>query len=124
MESFDLSALIEFIGRIPSVNTAVTSGFYDNGNWWVKLSLDINHKLAWHVVQELGHVLNFLSVEERLPTLFYPVSAPPYLNGGPDDYLYWIIESTDPSFTPDTTAEWLKGRLPDPVDDLAEWESD
>ena len=73
------------------------------------------------MVQEFGHVLNYLSLEERLPAAFYPVSSPPYMNGGPADFLYWMIESKDPSFTPDKASEWLEGRLPNPVDNLDEW---
>ncbi len=67
---------------------------------------------------------NAMSLNERLPTVFMPVSPPPYLNGGPRDFLSWVIESTDPSFTPTKCAEWLKGRLPDPVDDLEQWKMD
>jgi hypothetical protein len=51
----------------------------------VKFAIDIEHPLAWSVVQELGHVLNYVSLEERLPTVFMPVSPPPYMNGGPDE---------------------------------------
>lgn len=50
------------------------------GDWWVKFSLDTRHPLAWRVVQELGHVLNYLSLDDRLPTVFFSVSSPPYLN--------------------------------------------
>lgn len=67
--------------------------------------------------------MNYVSVEERLPTVFIPVSPPPYMNGGVE-FLAWVIESTDPSFTPDKCAEWLEGRLPRPVDDLAQWKMD
>ena len=52
-----------------------------------------------------------------------PVSPPPYMNGGVE-FLSWVIESTDPSFAPEKCAEWLEGRLPRPVDDLAQWEMD
>jgi hypothetical protein len=123
MEASNLNALIEFINRIPSVEESIASGVYANGNWWIKFSLDINNKLAWNVIQEFGHLFNYLSLDERLPTLFYPVSAPPYLNGGPKHYLHWIVESTDTSFSPQTAAEWLEGRLPNPVDDIAEWDN-
>ncbi len=116
--------LINFLQRIPSIKPTIGTGSLENGNWWVKFSIDINHELAWQVVQELGHVVNYLSVSEKLPACFYPVSAPPYLNGGPDEYLYWAIDSFQPSFTPDTLAEWLEGRLPNPVDDLSEWAID
>ena len=30
------------------------------------------------------------------------------MNGGPADYLYWIIESKDPDFSPDKAKEWLE----------------
>jgi hypothetical protein len=93
----------------------------ESGGWWLKLTIDISHSLAWNVVQEYGHVLNLLSVEERLPTVFYPVSPPPYMNGGPADYLSWVIECRAPGFTPDLAAEWLEGRLPRPVDDVLQW---
>jgi hypothetical protein len=52
-----------------------------------------------------------------------PVSPPPYLNGGVE-FLSWVIESTDPSFTPNKCVEWLEGRLPRPVDDLEQWKMD
>ena len=89
--------------------------------WWVKFTIDIHHQLAWHVVQEIGHVVNYLSLNERLPAIFYPVSAPPYLNGGPDEYLAWIIETKDSTFKPGTLQKWLEGRLPQPVSDVAAW---
>ena len=73
-------------------------------------------------MQEMGHVLNYVSVEERLPTVFKPVSPPPYMNGGPDEFLSWVIECPNIEFTPDICAEWLEGRLPRPVEKLSEWE--
>ena len=54
--------------------------------------------------------------------MFMPVSPAPYLNGGPKDFLSWVIESKDPSFSPAVAAEWLEGRLPNPVDDPNQWE--
>lgn len=118
--------LITFLGKIPAVATNETAwGGFGTGKeadgWWVKFRIDIDHDLAWHTVQELGHVLNELSVSERLPTLFKPVSPPPYLNGGPRDFLSWAIECGDASFKPGTVAEWLEGRLPQPVDDVSAW---
>jgi hypothetical protein len=89
--------------------------------WWVKLTLDIRAHMAWHVVQELGFVLNYISIDERLPTVFMPTSSPPYMNGGPDDYLGWVIESTADNVDPAYIAEVLEGRLPRPVDDLGQW---
>ena len=89
-------------------------------NWWVKFSLDTDHPLAWRVVQELGHVLNQLSIVERLPMVFKPVSPPPYLNGGVE-FLSWVIESHAAGLTATQCAEWLRGRRPDSVTDLEAW---
>lgn len=90
----------------------------DPAKWWVKVKLDIRSHLAWHVVQELGSVLNLLSLSTRLTAAFKPVSPPPYMNGGPDDYLSWVIESTIPA---PVLAGFLEGRLPQPVSDLRKW---
>jgi hypothetical protein len=115
-----LRPLKEYLSRIPAIRGTIGSGFFEDGRWWVKLTIDIDHPLAWHAVQELGHVLNYLSLNERLPTVFMPVSPPPYMNGGPE-FLSWVIESKDKGFTPEACAEWLEGRLPRPVDDLTQW---
>jgi hypothetical protein len=116
-----LKELTDFLERIPSVQKPISTGTYDDGMWWVKLSIDIHHPLAWNVVQELAHIINYLSIDERLPTLFYPVSPPPYMNGGPEDFLSWVIETKHQDFKPETLKQWLEGRLPKPVDDIAEW---
>ena len=117
--------LLAFLERLPAIRlpagrTSIGRGESDNGNWWLKFSLDTDHPLAWHHVQELGFVLNYVSVEERLPTVFKPVSPPPYLNGGVE-FLSWVIESTDPGFSPDLCAQWLESRLPRPVEDPSQW---
>jgi len=119
--SKDFASLLAFLARVPGIQPVMGSGRADDGNWWVKFGIDIDHPLAWHVVQELGCVLNYISVDERLPTVFMPVSPAPYMNGGPADFLSWVIESKDPAFSPADAAQWLEGRLPDPVDDPAEW---
>jgi hypothetical protein len=121
MVMIEFNSLLEFLRKIPAIQHSIASGFYEDKNWWIKLSLDIENSLAWHVVQELAHVLNYLSVNERLPASFYPVSAPPYLNGGPKNYLYWIIESKESDFSPDELKGWLKARLPNPVNSIEEW---
>jgi hypothetical protein len=46
------------------------------------------------------------------------------MNGGPDEHLSWVIESTAADFEPSTCAEWLEGRLPRPVDDMSQWAED
>ena len=121
MDDRAFQTLIDYLGKVPAIVGPIGHGADDNRMWWVKFTIDIRHDLAWHVVQELGHVLNYVSLEERLPTVFYPVSPPPYMNGGPDDFLSWVIENTDPDFVPGKAQKWLEGRLPRPVDSLAEW---
>jgi hypothetical protein len=113
--------LVDYLQRIPAVRGAIGSGHFENGGWWVKFSIDTSHDLAWHTVQELGHALNYLSLDERLPTKFMPVSPPPYMNGGPSEFLSWVIECHDRACKPETIMEWLEGRLPRPVDNAAEW---
>lgn len=116
--------LVDFLARIPAIESndtpsrGIGSGESDAG-WWVKFQIDVDHDLAWNTVQEMGHVLNYLAVDERLPTVFKPVSPPPYMNGGPDEYLSWVIEGAD--MPPGTVATWLEERLPKPVEDEAAW---
>jgi hypothetical protein len=120
--------LIDYPSRVPAVKTNESPwrGFgsgLENGTWWLKFSIDIRHPLAWNVVQELGFVLNYLSIQERLPTTFKPISPPPYLNGGPGEYLSWTIGCPLDGIKPGTVADWLEGRLPRPVDDLSQWDA-
>jgi hypothetical protein len=120
----DFDSLTGFLRRVPAIDESIEKGRLENGNWWVQFTIDIDHPLAWNVVQELGCVLNYLSVEERLPMVFKPVSPAPYLNGGPREYLSWLIESSDPELKPGTCKKWLEGRLPQPVDDESAWPAD
>ena len=126
MPSLDVfDPLLAFLEKVPGISLpagrkSIGRGFNDDGTWWVKFSLDLGHPLALRVVQEFAHVLNLLSVDEPLPTVFKPVSPPPYLNGG-IEFLSWIVESEAPDFTPALCAEWLEGRLPRPVTDLEAW---
>lgn len=117
----EFDQLLTFLERIPGIEPSMGCGRGDDGRWWVKFVLDIEHPLAWQVVQELGHVLNYVSIDDRLPTVFIPVSPPPSANGGPKDFLSWVIESKTGDFEPKVCAEWLEGRLPRPVDDLKAW---
>jgi hypothetical protein len=116
---------LAFLERLPAIDLpagrdSISQGAAADGTWWVKFFLKTDHPLAWRHVQELGHVLNLVSLNEPLPTIFKPVSPPPYLNGGVE-FLSWVIASTDPAFTPDHCEEWLEGRMPRPVDDPNEW---
>jgi hypothetical protein len=114
-------SLEAYLASVPAVQQPFGHGHESDGAWWIKFSLDIEHPLAWHVVQEMGHVLNYLSIDERLPTVFKPVSPPPYMNVGPTDFLSCVIECTDKDFKPGTVAKWLEGRLSRPVNDTAQW---
>jgi hypothetical protein len=119
-EDIIFEPLTGYLAKVPSI-TDISAGFSEDGYWWIKFTIDIEHPLAWAVVQELGHVLNYVSLEERLPTVFMPVSPPPYMNGGPRDFLSWVIESKSRDFKPEKCAEWLEGRLPQPVTDIEKW---
>jgi len=117
--------LVAFLRRVPAVDhRPIGNGALPEGGWWVKFVLELDHPLAWNVVQEFGHVLNYLSLEERLPTVFMPVSPPPYMNGGPRDFLSWVIECRDSAFTPAQAAEWLEGRMPKPVEEQGQWHTE
>ncbi len=107
-----LAPLANYLRRIPAVS--VLAGCTDESP----------DGLAWGVVQELAHVLNYLSVDERLPTVFMPVSPPPYLNGGPEEFLSWVIESKAPAVDVRWIAATLEGRLPRPVGDASRWAKD
>ena len=121
--SGDFANLVMFLAKVLAIGDSAKNaghGRYDNGNWWVKFIIDIEHPLGWSTVQEFGYVPNSLSLDERLSTRFLPVSPPPYLNGGPE-FLSWVIEGTDPQITPDEAANWLVERLPKPVEDPSRW---
>ena len=124
MDERAFTTLENYLLRIPAVQGPIGKGTDDEGLWWVKFSIDIDDPLAWNVVQELGHILNYLSLNERLPTLFIPVSPPPYMNGGPRDFLSWVIECKSKDFPPGTCQKWLEGRLPNPVGDESAWNTD
>jgi hypothetical protein len=118
MDERAFKSLIDYLEKVPAINSSIATGTDEEEFWWIKFQIDIENEFAWSVVQELGCVVNYLSINERLPTVFYPVSPAPYLNGGPTDFLSWVIETKDKEFKPGTLKKWLEGRLPNPVDDL------
>lgn len=115
--------LVEFFSKVPSVqaDNILAYAYEQESIWWFKFKINTKHPLAWQTVQELGHVLNYLSVNERLPTRFLPVSPPPYMNGGADEFLAWVIECNHVDFPPDVICEWLEARLPQPIDAESAW---
>lgn len=124
MDERAFKSLIDYLEKVPAINSPIATGTDEEGFWWIKFQIDIENEYAWSVVQELGCVVNYISINERLPTVFYPVSPAPYLNGGPTDFLSWVIETKDKEFKPGTLKKWLEGRLPNPVDDLEQWNLD
>ncbi len=124
MDERAFKSLVNYLEKVPAINSPIATGTDKEGFWWIKFQIDIENEYAWSVVQELGCVVNYISINERLPTVFYPVSPAPYLNGGPTDFLSWVIETKDKEFKPGTLKKWLEGRLPNPVDDLEQWNLD
>jgi hypothetical protein len=118
-----LEQLRELLGRVPAVHVISTSKS-TAAVWWVKLRIDPDSPIAWSVIQNLAFVLNGISVQERLPTVFKPDSPPPYLNGGPRQYLSWVIEATIPLLNAGVIAGLLEERLPAPLADEAAWLQD
>tara|TARA_R110002033_G_C3871469_1_gene237242 strand:+ start:1240 stop:1668 length:429 start_codon:yes stop_codon:yes gene_type:complete len=121
LQEKEFRTLIEYLEKVPSVIKPISFSSEDSGFWWIKFKLDIKHPLVWNVIQELGCVINYISINDRLPTVFYPVSPAPYLNGGAEDFLSWIIETKDPEFKPGILMKWLNERLPNPVNEIEQW---
>ncbi len=115
-----LPRLVALLNQIPSVQV-ISQDVTPEAYWWIKFNIDIQNHLAWHVVQALGFIFNEISMTERLPTVFKPTSPPPYLNGGPDESLAWVIESTFNYIDPTNIADTLQSRLPEPLDDEDQW---
>ncbi|HEY7349420.1 MAG TPA: hypothetical protein VH599_13985 [Ktedonobacterales bacterium] len=115
-----LAQLRGLLQQIPGL-TVISTSAPEEPYWWVKLCLDLQSRIVWHIIQELGFVLNNISVEERLPTVFMPLSPPPYLNGGPEEFLTWVIETSVPFSDAGAVAEILAERLPNPLGDEERW---
>lgn len=123
MSELSFDRLHHFFSKVPSVQAERIDASGTDGAhaWWFKFQIDTTHPLAWQTVQELGHVLNYLSTNERLPTQFFPVSPPPYMNGDAQKFLAWVIQCNHSEFGPDVICDWLEARLPKPVDDPEQW---
>ncbi|WP_340201502.1 hypothetical protein [Ascidiimonas sp. W6] len=121
MDNSTFESLEKFLIRIPAIRSSIGKGSNKEGYWWVKFEIDLGHKYAWNVVQELAHIMNYPSTNEKPPILFYPSSPAPYLNGGPEAYLFWVIESKEISFKPEILKKLLEEKMPNPVDNLNQW---
>ena len=107
VSEMNFDRLYQFFCKVPSVQESriVAHGTDGQHAWWFKFHIDVEHPLAWQTVQELGHVLNYLSTNERLPTQFFPVSPPPYMNGEAKDFLAWVIQCNHAEFSPDVVCD-------------------
>ncbi len=124
MSQVNFDRLYAFFCQVPSVQKEFIDSYGSDGQhaWWFKFQINVEHALAWQTVQELGHVLNYISKNERLPTQFLPVSPPPYMNGDAKKFLCWVIQCNHADFSPDVVCDWLEARLPQPVDDESKWQ--
>jgi hypothetical protein len=77
MSDPEFAPLTSFLEKVPAISGAIAVGA-GNGSiaWWVKFTIDVSAPLAWRAVEELAHVFNYLSVNERLPTVFMPCLHP------------------------------------------------
>lgn len=107
------------IAQLPAIGSPIASGVYETGFWWVKFSIDIQHDKSWEVIKMLAYTINYLSISERLSTVFFPVCPSSFSQENPEKNLTWIIESTSQDFVPDELAIWLENRLPNLGDDVA-----
>lgn len=111
--------LKKLLERIPCVQGSVVGN--NEGGWYIKMSLDLDAKIVWNVIQELSFVLNNLSMTEKLSVVFKPVSPPPYLHGGPDLFLSWVIEPVSRDVDPELIADALVQYLPKPINEEQAW---
>ncbi len=118
--SWDYKPLTDFLIKIPGVNEITCESSHIDNNWYVCFRIDITHDKSWHVVQLIGSILNPTHECAR----FYPMSPSVDLNGGPFQHLYWIIESTSTDFTPENCSVALHNWMPQPVEDISQWDYD
>lgn len=113
--------LIDFLSLIPGVEAddGPSRGMTTEtgaGSWRVGFVIDVFHDLSWETVQEMAHALN----GQASGATFKPMSPAPDQNGGPDEFLSWVIEAGE-ALSPDTLADHLKATLPSPVEDERAW---
>ncbi len=46
-----LAPLVKYLQRVPAVSVLSASRDDSMSRWWVKLGIDIHHRLAWRVVR-------------------------------------------------------------------------
>lgn len=99
----EIEELAAFLERLPGVSVLAFE-LAPTTRWRVVIEICAGHELAWRVVQELSFVLNYISVSERLPTVFRPLAKG------------WSVESTLPHVDPRAIAQCLESYVPSPED--------
>ena len=46
----DFETLVNYLSEIPAVTGTINTAIYENGNWWVKFTIDLEHVQAWNTV--------------------------------------------------------------------------
>ena len=110
--------------RVKEQQKRIGSAEFRNTQFSYRMGVAFIGDIAWHVIQNLAFVLNYISLEDRLAVVFKPISPPPYLNGGPADFLSWVIEAQIPHLNSMYIADVLRARLPNPIGDEAAWIED
>jgi len=64
MDDRAFTKLTDYLSRVPAIEGSIATGSAADDNWWVKFTIDVDHPQAWNTVQELGHVLNYMSLDE------------------------------------------------------------
>lgn len=54
-ELHDFQRLFDYLKKLPAIDPSIGSGtgMGDGSLWWVKFIIDIDHPMAWRIVQEL-----------------------------------------------------------------------
>jgi hypothetical protein len=115
----DVLVLARFLHSIPGVE--FWSGKSDTQGWWVKFGIDPSSGISWHIVLELGHILNSFALRDPLPTVFKPVAPPPQGNNAALEDLAWVIECRKTNFSPIECATVLRQWGPSPASDRKAW---
>jgi hypothetical protein len=113
-------AVGKLIATFPSV-VWVSSQQNENGWWWVKFHLDMEAPASLIIVQALAYIFNGLSLNDPLPTRFFPTSSPPDMNGGPKDGLHWVVESIGDDVIPSDIYAALDDTLLFDVESVDDW---
>lgn len=116
-----VQSLARLLKKLPGVHRSIGTSEPGDAFWWTKFTIDIKHPLAWHVVQRLGYVLNYYSLEQKFECKFYPASPPPDLNGGPAEFLSWVIEAKLGCVDPLPIVKTLRAALPRTLSDSRAW---